>query len=59
MEVPFKLREVQFLRVRATYQTLPLFYYARKNYFTKVRTEKLRDSGNPPQVEFLLQLLQG
>ena len=32
----------QLLRLRMAFHTLPLFY------FTHVRTEKLRDSGNQP-----------
>ena len=82
MRLNVKLKEVLLLRLRATFDTLLLFYlraqilrtYARKNYatveinpnvyarptityfvsilfprlkFTCVRTEKIRDSGNP------------
>ena len=38
-------REVQLLRIRLTFHTMSLFTRVR---FTSVRTEKLRDSGNPP-----------
>ena len=38
-----KLSEVHLLCLRVTCHTLPVFYLR-----TYVRTEKLRDSGNPP-----------
>ena len=38
-----KLSEVHLLCLRVTCHTLPVFYLR-----TCVRTEKLRDSGNPP-----------
>ena len=41
-----KLSEILLLRLRATFQTLPLsFIFERKFY---VGVEKLRDSGNQP-----------